>query len=61
MKKYTAPNMDIRVFNNTAQTSALVSNPPEDSYVEALRNGTYSGKKAQVNIDRMTEITKFAF
>ena len=55
------PSMDIRVFNNTAQTSALVSNPPEDSYVAALRNGTFSGEKAQVNIDRMTEITKFAF
>lgn len=61
MKKYITPSMDIRVFNNTAQTSALVSNPPEDSYVAALKNGTFSGEKAQVNIDRMTEITKFAF
>jgi len=60
MRKYTAPIMSIRVFNNTAQTSADVSNPTPDGYVKAL-GGIAAGNKAQVQMESMNEITKFTF
>ena len=56
MKKYTAPNMSIRVFNNTAQTSAQAS----IIEVDAIKD-LPAGQKAQVQYTQMNEITKFTF
>lgn len=60
MRKYTAPIVSIRVFNNTAQTTAMVSNTTQESYVGALQ-GLDSGNKAQVQMGKMEAITKYTF
>lgn len=60
MRKYTAPIMSIRVFNNIAQTAAIVSNPTPESYVAAFKD-IESGNKAQVQMGKMDAITKFTF
>lgn len=57
MKKYITPRMDIRIFNNLAETGEVTSST---EYVEALKSMP-DNNKAQVQLDAMTKITQFAF
>ena len=58
MKKYTTPNMTVRLFSNiTETTDASLPNQP---YVTGLGN-IEEQNRAQVRMEQMTEVTQFSF
>lgn len=60
MKKYITPNMSIRKFSDLIETTDPVTSSLTP-YVAELQDSKFDGRKAQINIDRMTNITKFSF
>ena len=61
MKNYITPNMSIRKFSDLIETTDPVTSSLETPYVTQLQDSAFNGRKAQINIDKMTDITKFSF
>ena len=59
MKKYITPNMDIRIFSDLTETSEIISGVTQ-AEVPGLA-GIDTNHKVQVNLDKMSAITKFTF
>lgn len=58
MKNYNAPEMNITMFSDFAETAARISGTEQQEYVEALNT---IGNKAQINLETMRTVTRFTF